>query len=86
MTRNQIAVPEPDALHPIVELILSEPGMAERLLAEHADDGSGRCRCCSGGNQTPRFPWPCTLHYYADLGQRLGATAGRVVHREVGDA
>ena len=52
-------------LHPLVVLIRSQPGMAERLLVEHADDGFGRCRTCSGGAQTGRHRWPCTLHHYA---------------------
>jgi len=62
-----------DPVHPLVVLIRSQPGMAERLLAEHADDGSGRCRVCSTGGQTGRFPWPCTLYRSA-----CDARAGRV--------
>ena len=53
---------ESPAVDPLVALIRSQPGMAERLLAEHADDGRGRCRVCSAGGQTGRFRWPCTLH------------------------
>ena len=49
-------------LDALVVLIRSQPGMAERLLAEHADDGSGRCRICSTGAQTGRYRWPCTIH------------------------
>ena len=37
---------------PLVLLIRSQVGMAERLLAEHVDDGSGRCCLCSGGQLT----------------------------------
>ena len=48
--------------NPLVLLICSEPGMADRLLVEHADDGSGRCRVCSIGGQTGRFRWPCTIY------------------------
>jgi hypothetical protein len=47
---------------PLVELIRSQPGMAERLLAEHTDDGWGRCRTCSNGGQTGRPRWPCAIH------------------------
>ena len=53
---------EPHAVGPLVALIRSQPGMADRLVAEHADDGSGRCRVCSTGAQTGRFRWPCTLY------------------------
>lgn len=50
------------AISPLVVLIQSQPGMAERLLVEHADDGSGRCRRCSTGGQTGRYRWPCAIH------------------------
>jgi hypothetical protein len=49
----------PQVVNPLVVLIRSEPGMAERLLVEHADDGSGRCRVCTAGSQTGRLTWPC---------------------------
>ena len=49
-------------MNPLVVLIRSQPGMADRLLAEHADDGSGRCRVCSSGAQAGRYQWPCALH------------------------
>jgi hypothetical protein len=49
-------------INPLVVLIASQPGMAGRLLAEHADDGSGRCRRCSAGGQTGRYRWPCAIH------------------------
>ena len=52
-------------MDPLVELIRSQPGMAERLLIEHADDGSGRCRACSDGGQSGRHRWPCTIHHCA---------------------
>jgi hypothetical protein len=45
--------------NPLVTLITSEHGMADRLLAQHVDDGSGRCRVCTGGSQTGRLTWPC---------------------------
>ena len=46
---------------PLIELIRSEADMAARLLAEHADDGSGRCRCCSSGAQAGRYQYPCAI-------------------------
>jgi hypothetical protein len=33
----------------IVEFIAGEPGMAQRMLAEHVDDGTGHCRICTEG-------------------------------------
>jgi hypothetical protein len=53
---------EPEVTDPLVALIQAEPGMAQRLLRAHADDGTGRCRICSTGAQTGRFQWPCTIH------------------------
>jgi hypothetical protein len=44
--------------------------MAKRLLAEHRDDGSGRCRVCLSGPQAARKVWPCPLHEYARLAIR----------------
>jgi hypothetical protein len=50
---------------PIVVFIAGEAGSAERLLREHADDGSGRCKVCTGGPQSVRVRWPCRLYDYA---------------------
>lgn len=57
----------------LVALIAAEPGMAERLLAEHADDGTGRCRVCSAGAQTGRYRHPCAIRLAADEVRRGGA-------------
>jgi hypothetical protein len=46
---------------PLVALILSQPRMADTLAAKHADDGHGCCRTCSGGAQSGRFRFPCTI-------------------------
>jgi hypothetical protein len=43
------------------------PGAAERLLADHLDDGHGRCRRCTLGGQSGHYRWPCRLH---DLARR----------------
>ena len=50
---------------PIVEFIAAETGMAERLLAQHVDDGTGHCRVCSAGPQAGRKVWPCQIHGHA---------------------
>ena len=63
-------------MDPLVTLIISEPGMAERLLAVHADDGTRRCRVCSGGHQSGRYSWPCAIHRAAEQAQREPAAAG----------
>lgn len=47
---------------PIVEFIANHPGLASRLLSEHVDDGTGRCRTCSCGGQSGRQRWPCQIH------------------------
>ena len=70
-------------MNPLVALIRSQPGMAERLLAQHADDGSGRCRSCSAGAQSGRYRWPCAIQRYAteaaaqDSGDDTGIGGGR---------
>lgn len=46
---------EASGADPWVTWIRSQPGLAERLLAEHIDDGTGRCRVCSAGGQTGRL-------------------------------
>jgi hypothetical protein len=58
-------------VNPLVEMILSQPGMAERLMAEHSDDGRGRCRGCPVGGQRGRHAWPCTIYQAAEEAQRL---------------
>lgn len=41
------------------------PGLAERLLAEHRDDGRGRCVRCALGAQRGFATWPCTIYVAA---------------------
>lgn len=43
------------------------PGAAQRLLAAHPDDGTGRCVVCSPGGQAARYLWPCQLYLLAAL-------------------
>ncbi len=57
---------------PIVEFITNQPGMAERLLAEHVDDGSGHCPACPLGGQKGYQRWPCNLHHYATQASKVG--------------
>jgi hypothetical protein len=55
----------------IVAFIASEPGMAERMLAEHRDDGSGHCRKCVRRQSGAAQVWPCPLHGLAELASRV---------------
>jgi hypothetical protein len=58
-------------VNPLVQMILGQPGMAARLLAEHVDDGSGRCTGCPVGGQRGRHSWPCTLWQAAEEATKL---------------
>jgi hypothetical protein len=66
-------------VNPLVALIRSEPGMAERLLVEHADDGSGRCKVCTAGAQTLHYRWPCTTQLAAAEAATAGGVGGATV-------
>lgn len=55
---------------PIVEFIARQPGAAERLLAQHLNDGTGHCLVCSAGPQAGRKVWPCPIHEYAQSASR----------------
>ena len=61
-------------MNPLVEMILSPPGMAKRLMEEHSDDGSGRCRGCPVGGQRGRHAWPCTIYRAAEEAARIEST------------
>jgi hypothetical protein len=56
---------------PLVQMILSQPGMSARLIDEHSDDGCGRCRGCPVGGQRGRHSWPCTIRQAAEEAQKL---------------
>ena len=49
---------------PLTALILGEPGMAERLLVAHDNDGTGRCTGCIQHNR-PAAAHPCVLRSHA---------------------
>ncbi|MGI5125885.1 hypothetical protein ACQEVB_03620 [Pseudonocardia sp. CA-107938] len=57
---------------PLAAALAVLPGVAERLAADHVDDGTGHCRVCVNGGQSGRSVWPCTLRSAADaaLGTR----------------
>jgi hypothetical protein len=60
----------PSVIGPIVEFIAREPGMAERMLAEHANDGSGHCRTCVRRQGGAAQVWPCPLYGLAEQASR----------------
>jgi hypothetical protein len=64
---------------PLVALIMSQPQMADRLEAQHADDGTGRCRCCSAGAQTGRYQHPCDIRLAVDEARRRGGVREEIV-------
>jgi hypothetical protein len=47
---------------PLAAAIALTPGLAARLLAEHVDDGTGRCRRCPLGGQAGHQRWPCRIY------------------------
>lgn len=65
------------ASHGAAAAFLALEGRADRLAAEHTDDGAGRCRCCTAGPQRGRVVWPCTLAALAARGRELAARGGR---------
>jgi hypothetical protein len=46
----------------IANLIADQPAAIAQLLAQHVDDGHGRCRRCSIGGQCGNHAWPCILY------------------------
>jgi hypothetical protein len=70
---------EPEGMDLLVALIMPSPGMVTRLAAEHANDGSGRCRSCSQGAQSGRTRYPCTIRTHVDEARRrMAARKSRV--------
>jgi hypothetical protein len=54
------------------------PDVVERLLAEHRDDGSGRCLACTTpGRGTPKTVWPCGIAAVAGMAAGLAAERRR---------
>ena len=62
-----------DRLPDPVVTFLAVDGRADRLAAEHTDDGNGRCRTCPAGPQAGRTTWPCRLALLAAAAQALVA-------------
>jgi hypothetical protein len=58
-------------------MILGQPGMAERLIAEHQDAGRGRCCGCPVGGQRGQHSWPCTIRQAAEEAESIAQRRGR---------
>ncbi|MGI5128055.1 hypothetical protein ACQEVB_14690 [Pseudonocardia sp. CA-107938] len=65
-----------DLTFALVDILARNPGATDRLLAEHVDDGSGRCQVCSAGPQAGRMMWPCRLYGVAEVAARVVAGSG----------
>lgn len=65
------------AAHGAAAAFLAHDGRADRLAADHTDDGAGRCRCCTAGPQGGRVRWPCLLATLAARGRELAARDDR---------
>ena len=55
---------------PLVEFIALQSGLADALLREHQNDGTGHCTVCSAGGQTWRYVWPCWTAIAAKVADR----------------
>jgi hypothetical protein len=60
-------------VNPLIEFILRNPGLADRLIAEHVDDGRGYCRMCALGAQRGYFRFPCDIRRMAEAAKELEA-------------
>jgi len=60
----------------LVELLATHwPDLRARLLAEHTNDGNGRCKGCRvPGYGTPGGHWPCLLATLATWAERQAGT------------
>ncbi len=51
----------------LVESIARQRELVDRVLAEHVDDGTGRCMACPRSGRPEWQRWPCRLHSLAAL-------------------
>jgi hypothetical protein len=56
------ATPVSSVLAELTVFLLLRPAATEKLLAQHVDDGRGRCKACSVGAQQGHHLWPCTIY------------------------
>jgi hypothetical protein len=56
---------------------MSRPSIIDRLDSEHVDDGTGRCRSCSSGDESGRRDYPCPIRNdIEDARRRLAEPVG----------
>jgi hypothetical protein len=54
--------PISSVLAELTMFLMLRPTATKKLLAQHVDDGRGRCTTCSVGAQQGHHLWPCTIH------------------------
>jgi hypothetical protein len=59
------------SLDALVAFLVDQPTAIGRLLADHVDDGRGRCRTCTAGGQHGFLAWPCTIYTAASKAARV---------------
>jgi hypothetical protein len=67
----------------LVALIIGQPGMAERILAAHVDDGKGRCSGCVQHGR-PGAPHPCVIRSHALQALAVRSTDHRAARSRAG--
>jgi hypothetical protein len=56
---------------PLVQFIVNNPGLADALIAQHVDDGSGYCRSCALGAQRGFHKYPCDIRRTAERARQI---------------
>lgn len=46
----------------LVTFLLGQPTAVAKILGEHVDDGTGKCRSCGCRARGDRMPWPCPTY------------------------
>jgi hypothetical protein len=65
------ATPISSVLAELTLFLTLRPAATKTLLAQHVDDGRGRCMVCSVGAQQGHHLWPCTIYAAAVRASRL---------------
>src|SRR5688500_3078460 len=74
-------VEDPSGWMRLAAQLAQMPELASRLIAEHRDDGRGRCiRCTLPGRGTPGERWPCGPAALAMAAQEVAARSRVTTH------
>ncbi|MGH3569051.1 MAG: hypothetical protein ACRDRH_24115 [Pseudonocardia sp.] len=65
----------PPSSQALAEVIARQRDLVDRVLAEHVDDGSGRCTACPRSGPAEWRRWPCRLRSLATLARESLAAA-----------